>query len=321
MGRRILVVEDDADLRGMLQSLLEEDGYEVTVAEDGLEALRRVVDEPPELIISDVLMPRMTGLEFCALLKDSPQTRHIPLLFLTCVDDPVNGFDVGADDYLVKPFRQRELLARLKAVFRRTESLPPQIATQGLRGNLSELSVTEVLQTLHIGKASGCLSVVTADVSGRARIWLEQGEMVAAKVDGEESLDGEEAFFFAALWEDGAFAFDSANRAEHWTVQNTIESLMLEAARRMDEDDSEEGGLSRAASRSCRVRSNVPGRAELETRVIEIRNRLKLKAFEALMAGRPLHEGEPVPFVQIVDPGVELSEELDELIERMLSQE
>jgi len=305
----------------MLRSLLEEDGYEVTVAEDGLEGLRRVVDDPPELIISDVLMPRMSGLEFCALLKDSPQTRHIPLLFLTCVDDPVNGFDVGADDYLVKPFRQRELLARLRAVFRRTESLPPQMAGQGLRGNLSELGITEVVQTLHVGRASGCLSAVTADVSGRARLWLEQGELVAAKVEGAEALDGEEAFFFAAHWEEGAFAFDSANRAEHWTVQNTIESLLLEAARRIDEEDSEEAGLSRAASRSCRIRPDMPGRTELEARVVEVRNRLKLKAFEALMAGRPLHQDEPVPFVQVVDSGVELPAELDELIERMLSQE
>ncbi len=321
MSRRILVVEDDADLRGMLQSLLEEDGYEVTVAEDGLEGLRQVVDAPPELIISDVLMPRMSGLEFCALLKDSPQTHHIPLLFLTCVDDPVNGFEVGADDYLVKPFRQRELLARLRAILRRTESLPPQMATQGLRGNLSELSIAEVLQTLHVGGASGCLSVVTADASGRARLWLEQGELVAAKVEGAELFDGEEAFFFAARWEEGAFAFDSANRAEHWTVQNTIESLLLEAARRLDEDDPEEGGLSRATSRSCRIRAEMPGRAELEARVVEVRNRLKLKAFEALMAGRPLHHGEAVSFVQFVDPGVDLPEELDELIERMLSQE
>lgn len=323
MARRILIVEDDRDLRDMLEDLLTGAGYDVAKASDGLEGLRAIVEQPPELVLSDVLMPKMTGLELCALLKDSPQTARIPFIFLTCVDDPVNGFEVGADDYLRKPFRHNELLARLRAVFRRTESVPPQMASQGLRGNLTELSVTEVLQTLSMGKASGCLSVVTADVSSRAQLWLEQGELVAASLEGSDALDGEEALFAAAGWTEGVFAFDSGNRAEHWTVQGSLEGLLLEAARRLDErtHGADPDALATASARSCRIRAPGIGRSEIERRIGEVRNRLKLKAFEALMEGRPLHHPEPLPALQTIDPGVELPEDLDELIERMLSQE
>lgn len=321
MLRKILIVEDDPELRAMLGDLLREAGYAATLASDGLEGLRSVVDDPPDLILSDVLMPRMTGLELCALLKDSPQTRHIPLIFLTCVDDAVNGFDVGADDYLTKPFRHRELLARLRAVFRRAESVPPEMAAAGLRGSLAELSLSEILQTLHMGRASGCLAVVTADVGSRARLWLEQGELVAAHVDGEGEADGEEAFFRAARWQDGIFSFDSTNRAELWTVQGTLEGLLLEAARILDEEEGSAEGLGEAALQSCRVRPDAPSRDELQGRVDEVRKRLKLKAFEALVEGRPLFVSEGAPYGQRINPGVELPPDLDELIERMLSQE
>lgn len=322
MPRRILIVEDDAELRALLGDLLGEAGYVVAVAGDGLEGLRGVVDDPPDLILSDVLMPRMTGLELCALLKDSPQTRHIPFIFLTCVDDAVNGFDVGADDYLTKPFRHRELLARVRAVFRRTESVPPELATGGLRGSLAELSLPEILQTLHVGRASGCLAVVTADVESRARLWLEQGELVAAHMDGPDEADGEEALFRAARWQDGIFSFDSTNRAELWTVQGTMEGLLLEAARVLDEEAESRGtALDEAGRQSCRLPVDTPSREELQRLVDEVRKKLKLKAFEALVDGRPLHVSEGAPYAQRIDPGVELPPELDELIERMLSQE
>ncbi|MHB8868460.1 MAG: response regulator [Thermoleophilia bacterium] len=322
MPRRILIAEDDSELRTMLGALLADAGYVVTLVADGLEGLRSVVDDPPDLILSDVLMPRMTGLELCALLKDSPQTSHIPLIFLTCVDDAVDGFDVGADDYLTKPFRHRELLARVRAVFRRTESVPPELAAAGLRGSLAELSLAEILQTLHVGRASGCLAVVTADVESHARLWLEQGELVAAHLDGPREADGEEAFFQAARWQDGIFSFDSTNRAERWTVQGTMEGLLLEAARILDEEmESLGGGLDEASGESCRLGFDTPSREELQSRIDEVRKKLKLKAFEALVEGRPLHASGGAPYGQHVDPGVVLPPDLDELIERMLSQE
>ncbi|MHB0978523.1 MAG: response regulator [Thermoleophilia bacterium] len=322
MSRRILIVEDDDDLRMMVGDLLREAGYSVVLAEDGLDGLRNVVDDAPDLILSDVLMPRMTGLELCALLKDSPQTRSIPFIFLTCVDDALNGFDVGADDYLTKPFRHRELLARVRAVFRRTDSVPPDMATAGLRGSLAELSLPEVLQTLHVGKASGCLAVLTADVESRVRLWLEQGELVSAHLDGPEEADGEAALFHASRWQDGIFSFDSTNRAELWTVQGTMEGLLLEAARALDEAvETRAVELDLAARQSCRIRLDVPSREELQILVDEVRKKLKLKAFEALVEGRPLHVSQGAPYGRRVDPGVVLPPDLDELIERMLGQE
>ncbi|MCZ7661995.1 MAG: response regulator [Thermoleophilia bacterium] len=314
-------MEDDPGLRELLAGVLERGEYAVESASDGLEGLRKVTDQAPDLILSDVLMPTMTGLELCALLKDSPHTSHIPFIFLTCVDDPVEGFDVGADDYLVKPFRPRELLARVRVVIRRAHSVPPELASEGLRGNLSELLLPEVLQVLHNGGASGCLTVVASDAQRRARFWLEQGELVAARLDGAEEAQGEDAFFLAFAWDDGTFAFDCTHRAESWTVQGTMEQLLLEATRRLDEAQADEVESS-AGPRA--PQSAAPSEVDFQAlvlRIDEIRNRLKLKAYEALQEGRTLVHPGCAGEVQEPAAGVTLPEELDGLIDEMLRPE
>lgn len=322
MKRRILIVEDDAELRHMVAELLGQAGYDVCTAADGLQGLRQVVDDPPDLILSDVLMPTMTGLELCALLKDSAQTAHIPVVFLTCVDDPVKGFDVGADDYLVKPFRPRELLARVRAVFRRTHAIPPELVAEGLRGSLTELSLPEVLQTLHVGRASGCLTVVTPDAEQRCRLWLEEGELVAGRLDGPQPAEGEDALFAAVPWTEGIFAFDSTHRAESWTVQNTMEQLLLEAARRFDEAGAEQAAaLADLGAKSCSLQVQGLTHDVLVSRIEEIRTKLKLKAYEAMLAGRPLTPPGRAPACVPPDPGVTLPPEIDALIEDMLRKE
>ncbi|HZJ02204.1 MAG TPA: response regulator [Thermoleophilia bacterium] len=320
MAQRILIVEDDPDLRALLLELLQAAGYDARAAENGIEGLRSVVDDPPGLVLSDVLMPDLTGLEFCALLKESPRTAHVPVVFLSCVDDVVSGFDVGADDYIVKPFRHRELLARVQAVLRRTEALPPVLATGGLRGNLAQLSLLDILQTLHVGRASGCLAVVRVSSGAIARLWLESGDLAAARLEGPESLSAKDAFFAAAEWDDGVFSFDSADRAEARTVHSSLESLLLEAARLTDERTAAAmGSAGPVRGAAPEGPAAAPDRATLEERVNEIRDRLKVKAFEALTDGRRLHIPRPAPEATTVDPGVTLPKELDELIERMLT--
>ena len=118
---RILVVDDEAAVRESLERSLRFEGYEVVVvAGDGAEALERVRQDRPDAVVLDVLMPRLDGLEACRRLR--ARGDDLPLLLLTARDgvaDRVNGLDVGADDYLVKPFALEELLARLRALLRR----------------------------------------------------------------------------------------------------------------------------------------------------------------------------------------------------------
>ncbi|WP_295043845.1 response regulator transcription factor [uncultured Paracoccus sp.] len=117
---RILVVDDDAEIRTLLARYLGGQGFRVTTAQDRRECLARVADTPPDLIVLDVMLPDGTGLEICRSLQD--QRPRIPVILLTALKEDVDrivGLEIGADDYLGKPFNPRELTARIRAVLRR----------------------------------------------------------------------------------------------------------------------------------------------------------------------------------------------------------
>jgi two-component system, OmpR family, response regulator MprA len=119
---RVLVVEDDAEIADVLRRMLHQEGHEVRSAADGLEALEAAEQFVPDLVVLDLGLPRLDGLEVCRRLRGAGD--RTPVLMLTArdtVDDRVAGLDAGADDYLVKPFALRELKARLRALLRRTE--------------------------------------------------------------------------------------------------------------------------------------------------------------------------------------------------------
>ena len=120
-AERILVVEDELPMRTALQDALQAEGYRVLAASDGEAGLARAMAEKPDLLLLDIMMPRLDGFALCAQLRRLGC--RAPILMLTAkgqVDDRVQGLDVGADDYLVKPFSTEELLARVRALLRRT---------------------------------------------------------------------------------------------------------------------------------------------------------------------------------------------------------
>ena len=129
---RVLLVEDDRDIAEPLARALTREGYDVTAAGDGRVALNEVLDCPPDLIILDIGLPGMDGLDVCRHVRDvRPQ---VPILMLTARDgelETVAGLDAGADDYVTKPFRLSELLARIRAMLRR--SAPPEVTAGGVR--------------------------------------------------------------------------------------------------------------------------------------------------------------------------------------------
>ena len=121
---RVLVVEDDRPLAAMLKRVLGEEGYDVELAADGSEALRRARDRPFDLVVLDIMLPGLDGIAVCRRLRSGGT---IPILLLTArarTEDRVLGLDSGADDYLTKPFANEELLARVRALLRRTA--PPE---------------------------------------------------------------------------------------------------------------------------------------------------------------------------------------------------
>src|SRR5882757_728408 len=120
--QRILIIEDEAPMRTALADLLAAEGYRAFTAADGESGLQRALAEKPDLILLDVMMPKLDGFAVCAELRRVSDA--VPVLMLTAkgqIEDRVNGLDAGADDYLVKPFSTEELLARVRALLRRVE--------------------------------------------------------------------------------------------------------------------------------------------------------------------------------------------------------
>ncbi len=126
MASRVLVVEDEPDIRDLLVFHLERDGFQVTKCKSGPEALRLVRATRPDLVLLDLMLPDMDGLEVCRRLRQDPTTQSVPIVMLTARDDEVDrvlGLELGADDYVVKPFSPRELVARIRAVLRRARPI------------------------------------------------------------------------------------------------------------------------------------------------------------------------------------------------------
>jgi two-component system phosphate regulon response regulator PhoB len=126
---RILIIEDERGLTDILTYNLQREGYEVIVAHDGQEGLRKAQMQLPDLILLDLMLPKMDGLEVCRELRSGDRTRGIPILMLTAKaeeTDQVVGFTLGADDYVTKPFSVKVLLQRVKALQRRAEPVGEQ---------------------------------------------------------------------------------------------------------------------------------------------------------------------------------------------------
>ena len=149
---KVLIVEDEANIRQLVKYNLEKESFQVIEAEDGLQGLRLAKAEKPDLVLLDLMLPQMDGLEVCRSLKGNQATAALPIIMLTAKSeeiDKVIGLELGADDYMTKPFSPRELVARVKAVLRRSQkeaALPGELSVGRLRFNFSRYEV-------HMGNA------------------------------------------------------------------------------------------------------------------------------------------------------------------------
>jgi DNA-binding response OmpR family regulator len=128
MTGRVLIVEDEPDIRDLLAYHLEREGYQVSACRSGADALRRVRSSSPDLVLLDLMLPEMNGLEVCRRLRGDQTTSALPIVMLTARDEEVDrilGLELGADDYIVKPFSPKEVVARVRAVLRRSRVVAP----------------------------------------------------------------------------------------------------------------------------------------------------------------------------------------------------
>jgi two-component system phosphate regulon response regulator PhoB len=153
---RVLIVEDEAPLVTMLRYNLEREGFDVAEAADGEEALARIAERKPDVVLLDWMLPLVSGIEVCRRLRRSPATRSLPVIMLTArgeEGDRVRGLDSGADDYVVKPFGIGELLARLRAVIRRAEpgAREERLSFGDVEMDLAGHRVSRAGQPIHLG--------------------------------------------------------------------------------------------------------------------------------------------------------------------------
>ncbi len=138
--RRVLIVEDDKDIVELVRYNLEKEGYQPSSSGDGLAALSQVKKAPPDLVILDLMLPKLSGLEVCREIRRDQALNRLPILMLTARGDEADrvvGLEIGADDYVTKPFSPRELMARVKALLRRAE--PPGETEKAIE--VGELSI------------------------------------------------------------------------------------------------------------------------------------------------------------------------------------
>jgi diguanylate cyclase (GGDEF)-like protein len=136
---KILVADDNIEIQELLNFILTEEGHELIIASDGEEALEKAIKENPDLILLDIMLPRMSGYEICEKLKNNPTTASIPIIILTSLTqtkDRITGIKLGADEYVCKPFEPYELVARIEALLKRAKTSISVNPLTGLPGNI-----------------------------------------------------------------------------------------------------------------------------------------------------------------------------------------
>lgn len=249
---RILVADDDAWILHMVTTVLEKRGYQVETAADGEEAFEKAVADPPDLLITDVMMPKMDGWKLVKSLRARPEFAFVPVIFLSALssdDDRIRGFRLGADDYMPKPFRFEELDLRVAKTLRhrnnveqstrdhinRVDEAPVRPDPSGLGGDLSQVGLSSLLTLLEMERKSGVLVITNDETHAVGRIFLRSGRVIAARVEGKSSPVNDECVFHMLSWKSGAFEFDQSDVDMDDEVGTSTTHLLMEGARRMDE--------------------------------------------------------------------------------------
>jgi phosphate regulon transcriptional regulator PhoB len=154
--KKILIVDDEPDIVQLISYNLKKEGFHIAVALDGEEALKKVREDHLDLIILDLMLPGIHGMELCRILRNNPKTAHVPIIMLTArgeESDKIRGLETGADDYMTKPFSPKELIARVKAILRRSK----ERTTEDKTIRLGDLTID--IETFSVSKGGAPLNL------------------------------------------------------------------------------------------------------------------------------------------------------------------
>jgi len=183
---RILIIEDDPSIVELLRYNLETAGFNISVATDGETGITATLEGPLDLVILDLMLPHISGLEICRQIRMSPVTKHLPLIMLTAKgeeQDRIRGLDSGADDYVVKPFSPKELISRIHALLRRSLNLSTdnELTYSNIVMNLDRHRVERAGQNIHLGPTEFRLLKALMEKPGR----VYSRELLLDKVWGQ----------------------------------------------------------------------------------------------------------------------------------------
>lgn len=180
MNNKILVVDDDVAINELIKVNLELAGYKVIQANDGIKGFALAKQEAPSLVILDVMMPDVDGFTVAKRIRQNEETKDTPILMLTAlsqINDKVKGFNIGVDDYLVKPFELEELLVRVRALLKRTNQIPISASTRDLL-TLGEITLLPEQYSVKIGEKQAKLTPIEFDIFNL--LFQNHGNMVSS---------------------------------------------------------------------------------------------------------------------------------------------
>jgi len=232
---RVLVVDDNPLVLDMIRAGMDPH-CEVTIAADGADALMKVIDAPPDMVICDYKMPGLNGRQLYEKLRSRDQTRHIPFIFVASrgdIDEKLRPLVDGVEDFIPKPFFVKDLVRRAKKVVDRLhlEKLQTHSARPGvIQGRLEEMTIMDLLQSLEMGQKT-CRLTIRHD-SEVCEMFFSSGQCKHA-LSG--SVEGDDAVYKAISWTAGDFEIDFNASSDRATTTRSTTGLLMEALRLMDE--------------------------------------------------------------------------------------
>ncbi len=234
---KVLLADDNPLVRDIVSKGLEPH-CEVVVAEDGADALLKIIDEPPDAILCDYKMTGLDGRQLFEKLRSREQTRHIPFLFMASradIEERLRPLVDGVEDFIAKPFLIKDLVRITKKVIDRLhlEKLQKRASRPGvIQGRLEEMSMIDLLQSLEMGQKS-CRLIVHHN-GEQGELYFASGQCRDAK---SGKVEGDEAVYKVLLWSAGDFEidFNAANASTRTTTTRNTTGLLMEAMRLMDE--------------------------------------------------------------------------------------
>jgi len=241
---KILMVDDEVDYLTLLKLKLLNEGFDVLATDNGRDALLLLENEDPDLVVSDVVMPGMDGLEMFRNMRSTPAIADTPLIFLSGKSETgmkVEALHLGAEDFLVKPVDLKELAARIRNVIRRdikrrTGAAAGGGQNPGVMGDLKNLGIPDIVQTLHLGLKTACVTL-HGGTKKEARIFFSNGRLCHAESGGQR---GEEAFYRILRSTEGPFLIVHGQTTDQRTIDKDEMQLILEGFRRIDEEKKEQ---------------------------------------------------------------------------------